>query len=213
MGNKQFIRKLDHLVYCVPDLEKAIQFFNQELGIQTLYGGQHLTQGTHNALINLGNKSYLEILAIDPSNTKVEAPRWMGIDLVKESKLTRWALDSVQLKKDSVDLKEHNEEMGVIIAGERKTSSGDMLKWKMIKPLAQPEVELIPFMVDWSDSDFHPTDKMPEMCTLKSLEFYQGSNQTYNNWFASKLKGFEIKTVGEAAIRATIHGPAGTITI
>jgi len=46
-------RKLDHIVYCVPDLEEAIDFFNQKLGVTPLVGGRHLLQGTKNALIKI----------------------------------------------------------------------------------------------------------------------------------------------------------------
>lgn len=59
------MRKIDHLVYCVPDLEAAIQHFLKVYDISFTYGGQHLTQGTHNAILNIGNGAYLELLAID----------------------------------------------------------------------------------------------------------------------------------------------------
>jgi len=59
------INKIDHIVLAVPNLEEGILWLEKKLGVRPAYGGQHLTEGTHNALLNLGNNCYLELLAID----------------------------------------------------------------------------------------------------------------------------------------------------
>ncbi len=205
-------RNIDHLVYCVPDLNQAIAFFYDVLGVQAKVGGQHLDQGTKNALINLGDNCYLEILAVDHSNKKVIAPRWMGVDLITEAKLTRWALASEDLGSDSSKLIKCNPKLGKIIGGSRKTKAG-MLQWKMIKPLAEPKVDILPFMVDWSESDFHPTEKMDEMCRLESMEFYHPKNAVVTDCMSAIVEGLEIKEAGEAGIVAVITGPKGSLKI
>jgi len=82
-------RTIDHIVYCVPDFEKALQFFKEEIGVDPFIGGRHLTKGTKNAILNLGNSAYLEILAIDTQNTNVMENHWMGIDLISSPRITR----------------------------------------------------------------------------------------------------------------------------
>ena len=47
-------RLIDHIVLAVPDLQSAMQQFQETYGIQTHYGGQHKDFGTHNALVNIG---------------------------------------------------------------------------------------------------------------------------------------------------------------
>jgi hypothetical protein len=55
-----------------------------KLGVKPVIGGRHLLHGTKNALINLGNQCYLEILAKDEENPTFKGTRWMGIDLITQ---------------------------------------------------------------------------------------------------------------------------------
>lgn len=163
------MKKIDHIVYAVPNLEKAIQEMSKRLGVQVTYGGQHKSEGTHNALVNLGNACYLELLAIDKSNTDISHARWMGIDNINTPQITRWAIKSTDLKQDAAILKKANANMGEIKEGSRKKTDGTTLTWALAMPLAQPLVEILPFMVDWKDS-VHPTEHMPDVCKLVELQ-------------------------------------------
>jgi hypothetical protein len=57
---------IDHLVYGVPDLAEAIDVIAQQTGVRARFGGRYPGRGTHNALISLGHRQYLEIIALDP---------------------------------------------------------------------------------------------------------------------------------------------------
>ena len=163
-------RQVDHIVYCVPNLKEAVDYFDSLLGIRPVIGGNHPSKGTKNALLNLGDKCYLEILAIDHNNHKVKGNRWMGIDLIKEPKITRWSLKSHNLDKDSRILSRQTPDLGIVNTGSRYTSDGRLLSWKMILPTSTPEVEILPFMTDWSESDSHPTDNLQAGCSLQTLQ-------------------------------------------
>ena len=65
------MRQIDHIVYTVPNLEKAMDWFTEISGIQPAFGGYHTTQGTKNAVVNLGNSCYLELLAADNENKNI----------------------------------------------------------------------------------------------------------------------------------------------
>jgi len=164
-------RHIDHIVYCVPDLKDAIDDLYEKTGVLPVAGGRHMTEGTRNALLNLGDGCYLEILAIDVENLRVEAPRWMGIDLITGPRICRWALKTDNAKEDAEILRQYNSQMGEIRPGSRKKSDGTILEWDLVMPLSDPEVELVPFLTDWSRSDAHPTDSLPEACKLIRLEF------------------------------------------
>lgn len=176
MQNK---RRIDHIVYAVPDLEEAMDSFEQASGVRPVFGGYHTTEGTKNALINLSNGAYLEFLAIDHSNKQIDRNRWMGVDLITRPKITRWALKSKDLPADAMILKASNPEMGRLKGGQRKMSNNQLLTWELAMPLSYPEVELIPFMTDWQASDVHPTDSLNETCSLLGLNFEHPDPELY----------------------------------
>ena len=164
------VRIIDHIVYAVPNLEEAIDDFEKVSGVRPIFGGYHTTQGTKNALVNLGSGTYLELLGIDDSNESIRDNRWMGIDLISEPKVTRWAIKTKNLQNDSKVLQSYNSQMGQVQGGQRKMTTGKLLKWDLAMPLARPEVEIIPFITDWQASDAHPTDSLPDLCHLIELK-------------------------------------------
>ena len=207
-------RHIDHIVYCVPNFEQAIDDLEKKLGCPINLGGRHLNQGTKNALLNLGAGCYFEILAIDQSNDSISAPRWMGIDLITEPCITRWALKSTQLESDLEILKKHNTELAKSFQGERAIEDGTLLQWQMSLPAAHPKIELAPFFLDWSKSDFHPTEKLPNYCSLEKIEFQKVKTNTKIDCCFDELF---TETIFEEAqsdrIMISIKGPNGILKI
>jgi hypothetical protein len=209
-----FMKKVDHLVYTTPNLEATIDDLEAKLGVRPVFGGYHDTQGTKNALINLDNGAYLEILAADDDNTAISPPRWMGVDALTKAQMTRWALKSEDLSDDSQLLKQYDENMGTVFAGSRQNAAGDWLRWKMLLPLATPEVELTPFFVDWRTSDVHPHDVLPDMgCSL--VELY--ATHPEPEMIMARLENLGVKLRVEkgtrVALRAKIKCPKGIIEL
>lgn len=203
---------IDHLVFCVPDLKKGIQIFEKQFGVAPVYGGQHLTRGTHNALLNLGAGCYLELLAIDPKNKSVSPPRWMGIDLTKKMKLTRWAIKSTDFKKELTALKRANPKLGKAFAGSRKTSTGDLLEWNMSLPLPEPEIEILPFIVDWKNS-IHPTENLEEKCRLIELRASHPNPDFIQSTLDQLGAELKIESSNQVSLIAKIETPNGIFEI
>lgn len=207
------MRTLDHLVYAVPDLHAALDWFEEHAGLRPAIGGRHLHQGTHNAVVNLGQGAYLEIVAPDPENTSVPPPRWMGVDLITKPRLVRWSLKSNDLTQDAKLLKAINPTLGHIHAGQRELPSGDLLRWQMTLPSSTPAVDLIPFFLDWSTSDFHPTDRMPEQFTCKQVELKHPEPKKVAKALRGFGMGMRIEYAPIPAIIAIIGTPKETLAL
>lgn len=206
-------RPIDHIVYAVKDLETACNRIEQQLGVRPVFGGYHRTEGTKNALLNLGNGCYLELLAIDYDNQNVNSPRWMGIDLLQSPCITRWAIKSSNLPKDSQTLKNYDSTMGHIKGGERKMKTGGLLKWELIMPKAKPLLELVPFMVDWQESTHHPTDKLSAICPLKNLQLYHPHPTTIQPVLDNLSIDITIQQADTPRIAIQIKGRYGLVEI
>ena len=140
---------LDHLVYLVPDLPRAVARFTA-LGLPPSPGGRHPDRGTHNALLRLGPRSYLELLAVDP-HTRVAAPRWMGIDLPGGDRISRWATSAGEIPAGPS-----------VRAGSRILADGRTLRWQLTDPGTTPATDVVPFLIDWNDGP-HPAEGLPDL--------------------------------------------------
>ncbi|MEM9548936.1 MAG: VOC family protein [Bacteroidota bacterium] len=168
-------RKIDHIVYCVPNLEEGMSYIEDLFGVAPIIGGKHLSKGTMNALLNLGDACYLEILAVDKDNKDFEGIRWMGIDSIHTPQIMRWALKSGNIDADHGTLSKYSAAHGIIEGGSRQTTDGRLLNWQMTLPTTAAEVDVLPFITDWSKSASHPTVTLDEHCYLRAIELFHPS--------------------------------------
>src|SRR5437764_15357965 len=54
---------IDHVMIGAASLDEGIRAFERATGVSPARGGKHPTRGTENALVSLGNGTYLEIIA------------------------------------------------------------------------------------------------------------------------------------------------------
>lgn len=207
------IRQVDHIVYAVPNLEIAMRDFEERTGIKPVFGGQHLNQGTKNALVNIGNQAYLEFIAVDSENKNIKPPRWMGVDFIKTPQITRWSIKTTAIEQDALVLKHYNPALSKIHKGQRKTEQGQLLSWQMTLPLASPKVELIPFSLNWTDSEFHPCDQLPEQGELVGLILHHPAPTKIMDVLNSLDVSQKVYQGEHPKIEIKLHSPKGVITI
>ena len=71
---------LDHLTVIAPTLAEGVAHVAACLDLDVPFGQRHGYMGTHNHLLQLGDATYLEIVALDPSGDRPRIPRWFGLD-------------------------------------------------------------------------------------------------------------------------------------
>ena len=72
--------KLDHITVIAPSLAEGVAHVRTCLDLDVPFGQRHASMGTHNHLLQLGDKVYLEIVALDPKVDAPGRPRWFGLD-------------------------------------------------------------------------------------------------------------------------------------
>ncbi len=191
----------DHLVYLVPDLAAAVDRFTS-LGMPPSPGGRHLSRGTHNAILRLGNRRYLELLAIDP-HTEISPPRWMGIDLAQETCISRWAASAGAINDGRP-----------VESGSRQLPDGRTLRWRLTDPGTVPAVSVVPFLIDWGSKGPHPADDLPDLgLRLEKLTLYHPEPRIINEEL--RRLGLSQKAIRGPApkIEAVIRGPEKEIVL
>ena len=146
---------LDHLVYATSDLEATCRDLEVRLGVRASAGGQHPGRGTHNALISIGPRAYLEIIGPDPLQPEIR-PVWFGIDQLTAPKLITWAVRIDNLETFVKEISP-NTNVGVMRSGSRKTPEGTTLSWQLTEPQLVQGIGLVPFLIEWNSRQ-HPAD-------------------------------------------------------
>jgi hypothetical protein len=166
--------ELDHIVIAAASLDAGVAWVEQRLGARPVPGGQHVAMGTHNALLRLGPRSYLEVIATDPAGQAPARPRWFSLDepdmqarLAAAPALITWVVRTASLAAACARVPD----LGQILPMTRNA-----YRWKITVPengsLAWGGV--LPTAIQWEAGDdgvvHHPCDVLPESgCELVSL--------------------------------------------
>ncbi len=159
---------VDHLVYAVPDLERAVEDLEAVLGARAAAGGRHLDEGTRNALIAIGPECYLEILAPDPGLPPPDRPLWLGLEGLAGPRLTAWAVRVRDLEGLSSRAAASGLRLGPILPGSRRRPDGALLAWRFTDPHVVVAEGLVPFFIDWGVCP-HPAASAPGGASLVAL--------------------------------------------
>jgi len=155
------VATLDHLVVAAATLADGIDYIAGITGVAPQPGGKHVAMGTHNALVRLGERVYLEIIAIDPAGTKPARPRWFGLDnvalqseLTERPRLIHWVARTRDIARAVAQCPVA---LGAVHAMER----GDY-RWRITIPDdgTLPCKGIVPTLIQW-DVPMHPADLLP----------------------------------------------------
>ena len=74
------MHKLDHIVFGSSTLEEGTVFVENILQAKLGDIGYHKDMGTHNRVIRISEKVYLEVVAIDPKRKNLKNRKWFNLD-------------------------------------------------------------------------------------------------------------------------------------
>jgi hypothetical protein len=206
------LAKVDHLVYATPDLVAGIDTIERLLGVRATLGGQHPGVGTRNALIALGDASYLEIIGPDPEQPKPTGPRRFGIDDLLQPRLVTWVAKSTGPDKLAGDALNSGINLGPVLSGSRRRPDGVLLSWRYTDPNTVVADRIVPYFIDWGASP-HPATTSPKGATLVALRAEHPDAERVQS--ALRLLGLElpVRTGPKPALIATIDSPRGRVEL
>ncbi len=202
---------VDHLILGAADLDQAIAWFENATGVKPVIGGVHPGRGTRNALVSLGGRQYLEILAPDPDQQGISLK--YDLKSLSAPRLIHW----VAVTNDINRVVERAVSAGLKPIGPREGSrarpDGRMLKWSSVDVVNNDRVTLIPFFIQWDANSSHPSQDSPAGCELQSLEMESPDPSSVLNKLGSLGLEAEVKRSNEAGLRATLKTVKGKVIL
>lgn len=199
---------VDHLVYASLSLEPEVERIAGILGVRPAYGGQHTGLGTHNALLALGPRTYLEIIAPDPSQPPPAEPLPFGLGELTAPGLRAWAASPPSFDEAIARSMAAGYDYGPVVPGERRTADGLSLHWRMTTASHQQALAIVPFLIDWGSGP-HPAGSAPAGATLAGFRLLTPDPPR----LAARLEvlglDVDIENAGQPGLQAILAGPAG----
>src|SRR5712692_10064445 len=116
---------LDHIILGCNDLDRGIAFVEERTGVRAAFGGVHPGRGTRNALLSLGERRYLEIIAPDPEQSEIK--QFSEIKRMFEPRLIGWAAHPGDIDAIAGRLRQAGVSFEGPRAGSRARPDGKML--------------------------------------------------------------------------------------
>lgn len=199
----------DHFLWGCADLQEGIRLLKEKTGVQAMIGGKHLDVGTHNALLSLGDKVYLEIIAPDPeADTLVDD--YQFLKEFKEPTLFYWAAHTEAINSLLMRINKLGLVNSGIKAGSRKKPDGTILEWES---LSIDSKNLMPFFIQWGKQSRHPSVDAPKGCHIHSFWLESETPEILVKEFAQLDIQMPVKFGQKELLHLKLNTPKGIVVL
>jgi hypothetical protein len=213
--NSNLYSSIDHLVIVSPSLDAGVKYVYENLGVMPDAGGVHTKMGTHNYLLNLGNSTYLEVIAINHDCPKPGRPRWFALDSLDSNAkpgLLTWVA-----RTNNINLATANSQLEF---GNIEPMIRSDLNWLITIPPdgSLPCHGIAPSLIQWL-SETPSFSKLPDSgCSLICIEGFHQKNEIINETlqsigFNGNFSAKKIEPSCKPYLIAYIQTPNGTIKL
>lgn len=202
---------LDHIILGSSDLDRGIAFVEEHTGVRAAFGGVHPGRGTRNALLSLGERRYLEIIAPDPKQS-VRRSRFGSLKDLVTPRLVGWAVHPDDSEALAERLRQTNVSFGGPTDGSRQRPDGKILRWKTLD-LKGDRSGLLPFFIEWSADSIHPSVDAPSGCRLVSFSVSAPDPDELAANFRLLQIDITITQSDTPGLHAVIAGPKGGVAL
>jgi hypothetical protein len=206
---------LDHIIWACDDLERGTQRFEALTGVSPRYGGVHASGSTHNALVGLGPRCYLEILAPTGPHTPTEDAWCRLARSAREPRILTYCMRSSRPLTQLAQIAEAAGAHDARVANNgRVAPEGVKLSWQWVAPVFDEFGLAFPFFIDWLDSP-HPAATALGRGDVRLADFAVGHPQAADLLRTLTELGTPVDTYTAAAIefRVRLHTPRGIVAL
>lgn len=202
----------DHFAYAGRDLDALVERFERLSGVRPQFGGRHPGRGTMNALASLGGEVYLELLALDPSQSGGQGPKGRGIAKLTQPCLFFYMLKSSRLD-DARDTMRRHGIAAELSDASRQTPDGGTLRWRLLVPADDnPFGSMTPNCIDWLDS-VHPATTSIAGCSFASFEMGHPEPEPLRALLADLGAEVTVHRADRPFMRLAIRTPNGPLLL
>jgi hypothetical protein len=199
--------RADHLIVTAASLEAGAAHVRAALGVEMQPGGEHVRMGTHNCLLRLGEKLYLEVIAPNPGAQRPDRPRWFQLDepeSIRTPRLATWAVRCDDIRAADA--------ASPVPLGKVEAMTRGSFEWLITVP-EDGKLRLgglAPTLIQWS-SKAHPGETLEDFgCSLLRIEGSHPRPGEVKGMLESiGFAGEFAVSPGAASLAARIRTPAG----
>ena len=201
---------IDHLVLGVSDLGRGITFVERATGVRPSPGGRHTHLGTHNAILSLGPRCYLEILAPDPTQQGLVDPLAL-LAGTEQPRLVKWAIvgdvdRAVELFRATI-LPD-----AAVESGARTRPDGCEIRWRQVGFLTLTRID-VPFVIEWAPGSAHPAADVTTGCRLIGVDVVSPDLDSLKAVYQQLDVGARLLAGPQRSLKAVLDTPLGEVNL
>jgi hypothetical protein len=202
----------------ISDLDKGVNLIERLTGVRPALGGTHPHIGTRNALISLGERTYLEIIApdldADPAKLDPALKAQFMDPLTHMDTLTPflWAVGSTDLQQTVRLLQNEGLQLSEPEPGSRKKPDGSLLRWRA-SFISKPAVQGLPFFIEWVEPEISPPKDSPAGCLLQGFRVFGPESLMLENIVERIGIEAEVFAATAPGLEITLTCPNGQIVL
>ncbi|WP_305983727.1 VOC family protein [Roseibium sp. MMSF_3544] len=207
--------KIDHFAIGCSSLAAGILEMEDKLGVTVPGGSKHTTMSTHNCVMQAGNESFFELIAIDPEAPDPGRVRWFSLDdpatqkrLNERPRALTWVVNTTDL--DQV-LANSPVDLGEVVDFARGDRS-----WRLTVPRdgSLPGSGLLPAFIEWSPGPHPSTGQQDLGVRLQAVRISHPDPAR----IVSQLKSLNVDHLadvseGEAGLAFALKSPRGSVLL
>jgi len=207
--------KIDHVAIGAQTLDQGVTAMQDALGVAVPRGGKHDAMSTHNCVMQSGDASFFELIAIDPDAPDPGRTRWFTLDdpatqarLAERPRALCWVVGTDDL--DAV-IAASPVDLGQVVLFTRGDRS-----WRLTVPRdgSLPMGGLLPAFIEWSPGP-HPSTGQQDLGVRLDRVHLHHPDLTHLSGILETLGIAHLAQVhqGDSALSFELGTPKGTVTL